>query len=288
MTVNVGWIGLGLIGKPMARRLVDAGYPVTVWNRTSAKAGDLVSAGARLAANPREAAAASDILFTCVSDPPALEDVLRGPDGALAGLRAGSVLVDCSTVSPVLARQVAVEAASHGAEFLEAPVTGGTWGAEKGELVFLIGGEAATFDRVQPVLAHLGKKLFHLGPHGTGQSVKLGMNLIYALEVQALAEALALVGGAGIAPEKLLDVLASSMGRAPVLDIKAPMMVAGDYAPSFPLRLMHKDLGLALELSNQLGVPLPATAASRETYSAVKGAATEDVDYAAVRRFWPR
>jgi 2-hydroxy-3-oxopropionate reductase len=288
MTVKVGWIGLGLIGKPMARRLVNAGLPVTLWNRTASKAEDLVSAGARLAPTLRDAAAASDIVFTCLSDPPALEAVLWGRDGALAGLRERSILVDSSTVSPGLARRVAEACAERGAEFLEAPITGGTWGAEKGELVFLIGGEASTLDRARPVLDHLGKKMFHLGPHGAGQTVKLAMNLLYALEVQALAESLALVNGAGMGSEKLLEVLASSMGRAPVLDVKAPMMTSDNYAPSFPLRLMHKDLGLALDLSNQLGVPLPATAAARETYSAVKGQSTEDVDYAAVRRFWRR
>jgi 3-hydroxyisobutyrate dehydrogenase-like beta-hydroxyacid dehydrogenase len=288
MTVNVGWIGLGLIGKPMARRLVQAGYPVTVWNRTPAKAADLIREGARLAATPREAAAPADVLFTCVSDPPAVEAALWGDDGAMAGLRAGSVLVDSSTVAPALARREAAAAAARGVEFLEAPVTGGTWGAEKGELVFLVGGEAATLERVQPLLAHLGKKWFHLGPHGAGQTVKLAMNMLYALEVQGLAEALALVTGSGVPADKLLEVLASSMGRAPVLDIKAPMMTSRNFAPSFPLRLMHKDLGLALELANQLGIPLPATAAARETYSAVKGAAQEDVDYAAVMNFWRR
>jgi 2-hydroxy-3-oxopropionate reductase len=288
MTVNVGWIGLGLIGKPMARRLVNAGFPVAIWNRTAAKADELVSSGARLAPTAREVAAAADVLFTCVSDPPALEAVLWGPNGALAGLRKGSILIDSSTVSPGLARRVAAACAERGAEFLEAPITGGTWGAEKGELVFLMGGEAATLDRARPVLDHLGKRFFLLGPHGAGQTIKLAMNLIYALEVQALAESLALVNGAGFGSEKLLEVLASSMGRAPVLDVKAPMMTSDDYAPSFPLRLMHKDLGLALDLSNQLGVPLPATAAARETYSAVKGQSTEDVDYAAVRRFWRR
>lgn len=286
--MNVGWIGLGLIGKPMARRLLDAGFTLTVWNRTPAKADDLVRAGARLAANPREAAASADVLFTCVSDPPALESVLWGLEGAWAGLRAGSVLVDCSTISPALARRVAGEAASRGVEFLEAPITGGTWGAEKGELLFLIGGESATVERMQPVLAHLGKKQFHLGPHGAAQSVKLAMNLIYAVQVQALAEALALVAGAGIESGKLLDVFAASMGRSPVLDIKAPMMVSGNYEPSFPLRLMHKDLSLALELSGRLGVALPATAAARETYGAVKGDSDGDLDYAAVRRFWQR
>ena len=286
MPISVGLIGLGLMGRPMAANLLKAGFPLAVWNRTRAKADGLAKDGASVAASPREAAAAADVLLTIVSDPPALESVLWGADGALAGLRKGSILVDSSTVSPALARRIAAACAERGAEFLDAPVTGGTWGAEKGELVFMVGGEAAALERVRPVLEAMGKRFFHLGPHGAGQTVKLAMNLLLALEVGALAEAMALVARAGVAPEKLVEVMQSSMARAAVLDIKAPMILRGEYAPSFPLRLMHKDLGLALELANQLGVPLPATAAAREVYSAVRGASSEDVDYAAVARFW--
>jgi 3-hydroxyisobutyrate dehydrogenase-like beta-hydroxyacid dehydrogenase len=284
----VGLVGLGLMGRPMALNLLKAGFPLVVWNRTRAKAEALAAQGARVAASPREAAAQADVLLTIVSDPPALEAVLWGADGALAGLRRGSVLVDSSTVSPALARRAAAACAERGAEFLDAPVTGGTWGAEKGELVFMVGGERGALERVEPVLAAMGKRVFHLGPHGAGQTVKLAMNLILALEVGALAEALALVTAAGVAAERLIEVLQSSMARAAVLDIKAPMMLRQDYAPSFPLRLMHKDLGLALELAGQMGVPLPATAAAREVYSAVRGAARDDVDYAAVARFWQK
>jgi 3-hydroxyisobutyrate dehydrogenase-like beta-hydroxyacid dehydrogenase len=196
------------------------------------------------------------------------------------------VLVDSSTVSPALARRAAAACADRGASFLDAPVTGGTWGAEKGELVFMVGGDAAVLERVKPVLATMGQRFFHLGPHGSGQAVKLAMNLVLALEVGALAEALALVGRAGVAEDKLVEVLQSSMARAAVLDIKAPLMLERRFAPSFPLRLMHKDLGLALELANQLGVPLPTTAAAREVYSAVRGSQNSDVDYAAVADFW--
>lgn len=288
MKQSIGFIGLGLMGRPMAANLLKAGFEVTVWNRTATRADALVAAGVKRAASPREAAAAADVLITIVSDPPALEAVLWGEDGALAGLRRGSVLVDSSTVAPALARRVAAAAAERGAEFLDAPVTGGTWGAEKGELIFMVGGAAETLARVEPVLAAMGKRWFHLGPNGAGQIVKLAMNLILALQVDALAEALALVTRAGVPGEKLVEVMQSSMARAAVLDIKAPMILKGDYAPSFPLRLMHKDMGLALDLANQLGVPLPAAAASRETYSAVKGAAKEDLDYAAVARFWQK
>jgi 2-hydroxy-3-oxopropionate reductase len=286
MKPAIGWIGLGLMGKPMAANLLPKGYPLVVWNRTRSKAEDLGRGGAKIAASPEEAAAAADILFTIVSDPPALEEVLWGPKGALGGLRRGSVLVDSSTVSPVLARRIARACAERGAECLDAPVTGGTWGAEKGEVVFMVGGEKKTVERVEPVLLDLGKRYFHLGPSGAGQTVKLAMNLLYALEVQALAEGLALVTAAGLPGERLIEVMESSMGRAPVLDVKAPLLLKQEYPPSFPLRLMHKDLSLALELGNQLGVALPATAAARETYNFVKGSATTDVDYAAVGSFW--
>lgn len=287
MKPGIGFIGLGLMGRPMVANLLQNGFSVTVWNRTPGKTEALTAAGAKIASSAREAAAAADVLIVIVSDPVALESVLWG-EGALEAMRRGSVLVDSSTVSPALERRIAAACAERGVESMDAPVTGGTWGAEKGELVFMVGGEAATLARVEPVLGAMGKKWFHLGPHGAGQIIKLAMNLLLALEVQALAEALALVAGAGIPAENLIGVMQASMARAPVLDIKAPMILKKDYTPSFPLRLMHKDMGLAMDLANQIGVPMPACAAAREVYSAVKGAAKEDLDYAAVAKFWER
>jgi 3-hydroxyisobutyrate dehydrogenase-like beta-hydroxyacid dehydrogenase len=171
-------------------------------------------------------------------------------------------------------------------DFLDAPVTGGNWGAEKGELVFMIGGDAKVLDRAKPVLEVLGKKFFLLGPNGSGQTVKLGMNLILAMQVDALAEALAVVTAAGVAGERLVEVLQSSMGRTALLDIKAPLMLKKEYASSFPLRLMQKDLRLALELAREQGVTLPAASAAYATYTAVKDSSKDDPDYAAVARFW--
>ena len=288
MKPAVGVIGLGLMGRPMSMNILKAGHPLTVWNRTASRADELVAAGARLAKSPHEVAAASDFLITMVSDPPALEDVLWGANGAMAALKRGSIYMDSSTVSPALARRIAAACAERGVKFLDAPVTGGDWGARKGELVFMIGGDAETLKEAEPVIGVMGKKWFHLGPNGAGQTIKLAMNAILALQVGALAEAIALVTGAGLPAEKLVEVMQSSMARSGVLDVKAPNLVKGEYVPSFPLRLMHKDLGLALDLANQLGVPLPATAAARETYSAVKGAAKEDLDYSAVMKFWKR
>jgi 3-hydroxyisobutyrate dehydrogenase-like beta-hydroxyacid dehydrogenase len=287
---KLGLIGLGLMGQPIGMNLLKAGHPLTVWNRTASRANELVAMGAKLAMSPREVAAASDVLMTIVSDPPALESVLWGAEGkdsgALAGLKPRSTYIDSSTISPVLARKIAAACAEHKVRFLDAPVTGGDWGAKKGELVFMVGGEAATLKAVEPILGVLGKRWFHLGPNGAGQTIKLAMNMILALQVDALAEALALVTRAGLKGEDLVEVMQSSMARSGVLDIKAPNLLKGEYKPSFPLRLMHKDLGLALELANQIGVALPATAAARETYNYVKGAAKEDLDYSAVMKFW--
>jgi len=287
---RIGLIGLGLMGRPMGMNLLKAGHKLTVWNRTPGRANELVAAGAVLAKTPYEAAEASEFLLTIVSDPPALESVLWGQegknDGALAGLRAGSIYVDSSTISPSLVGRVAAACRQRGVAFLDAPVTGGDWGAREGNLVFMIGGDDEALREAEPILGVMGKKWFHLGPSGAGQTMKLAMNAILALEVAAMAEALALVTRAGLRGEQLVEVMQASMARSGVLDVKSPLMLKGDYKPSFPLRLMHKDLGLALDLANQLGVSLPATAAAREVYNYVKGEAKEDLDYSAVMRFW--
>jgi 3-hydroxyisobutyrate dehydrogenase-like beta-hydroxyacid dehydrogenase len=289
---KIGFIGLGLMGRPMSMNLLKAGHSVTVWNRTPSRAQELVAAGATLAKTPREAAASSDVLMTIVSDPPALESVLWGNghenDGALAGLKAGSIYIDSSTVSPSLVRKICAACKDRGVRFLDAPVTGGDWGAREGNLVFMIGGEAETLKEAEPILGVMGKKWFHLGPNGAGQTIKLAMNAILALQVGAMAEAIALVTKAGLNGAQLVEVMQASMARSGVLDVKSPLMLKGDFKPSFPLRLMHKDLGLALDLANQLGVALPATAAAREVYNYVKGEAKEDLDYSAVMRFWKK
>ena len=287
MKLSIGFIGLGLMGRPMAQNLLRAGLPLTIWNRTKSKADDLVRAGAKLAENPRDVAVQSDVLITIVSDSPALEEVLFG-SGALEALRKGTILIDSSTVSPDTARRVAAACAERGVDFLDAPVTGGTWGAEKGELVFMVGGEAKVLERAKPVLEAMGKKFFLLGPNGAGQTVKLGMNLLLALEVDAWAESLALVTKAGVPAERLVEVMQSSMGHARLLDVKTPLMLKDEYPASFPLRLMHKDLRLALELAREHGANLPAAEAAYATYTAVKDASKDDPDFAAVARFWKK
>lgn len=291
MKPNVGLIGLGLMGKPMGHNWLRAGFPLTVWNRTQSRADDLVRVGAKWAASAREAAAQSDVLVTIVSDPAAVEEVVFGPAGkadfgALAGMKPGSTLIDSSTVSPDLARRIAAACGERSVDFLDAPVTGGTWGAEKGELVFMVGGKAEVLERVKPVLEAVGKRFFLLGPNGAGQTVKLGMNLLLALEVDALAESLALVTAAGVAAERMIEVMQSSMGRAPLLDVKAPLILKNEFPASFPLRLMHKDVRLALEMAQKCGVALPAGTAAYSTLTAVKESSPDDPDFSAIARFW--
>jgi 3-hydroxyisobutyrate dehydrogenase-like beta-hydroxyacid dehydrogenase len=285
---KVGLIGLGLMGHPMGMNILKAGFPLTVWNRTASRANELVAAGAKLAASPRELAADSDFVISIVSDPPALEEVLWGDNGAMQSLRRDSIYMDSSTISPELARKIAAACAERGVRFLDGPVTGGDWGAKKGELIFMVGGDSGILADAEPVLRVLGKKWFHLGPNGAGQTIKLAMNLILALQIDALAESLALVTAAGLEGEKLVEVLQSSMARSGVMDVKAPNLLKGEYKPSFPLRLMHKDMRLALELANQVKVELPATAAAYKTYSKVKDEAKEDLDYSAVMKFWKK
>jgi 3-hydroxyisobutyrate dehydrogenase len=292
MKPNVGFIGLGLMGEPMARNLLRAGFPLTVWNRTKSKTDALVQAGAKLAPSPEDAAAQADVLVTIVSDPPALEEVLFGADnkgpGALSRLRKGSTLIDSSTVSPALALQVAAACEKRGIGFLDAPVTGGTWGAEKGELVFMVGGKAEVLDHVKPLLEVMGKKWFLLGGNGAGQTIKLAMNLLLALEVDALAESMALVTASGLAAEKLIEVMQSSMGRSALLDVKAPLMLKGEFPASFPMRLMLKDLTLALELAREHHTTLPAALAAWNTFTKVNNDAKDDPDFSAVARFWKK
>jgi 3-hydroxyisobutyrate dehydrogenase len=290
MKPTVGLIGLGLMGGPMGLNLLKSGFPLVVWNRTKLKAEELVAAGAKLGADPRGVAEQVDVLMTIVSDPAALEEVLFGAPGAnlgaLAGMRRGATLIDSSTVSPELARRVAAACAERGVDFLDAPVTGGTWGAKKGELVFMVGGRAEVLERMKPVLEAMGKKFPLLGPNGAGQTVKLGMNLLLALQVDAFAESLALVTSAGVPAEKLMEVFQASMARSGVLDVKAPLMVKGEFPASFPLRLMHKDVRLALELARDQGVELPCGTAAYQTYSAVLGSSQDDPDFSAVVRYW--
>ncbi len=285
MPQKLGFIGLGIMGQPMAMNFVTAGYPVTVFNRTPSKAEPLERAGARVASSPAEAAREADIVMSIVSDTAAMEEVVLGKGGIAETIRPGAVLIDSSTISPTVSRRFACHLAGKGAKMLDAPVTGSKHGAEKGELTFMIGGDREVLDHVLPVLKVLGKKHIYCGANGAGLAAKLAQNAIQATMLEVFCEGFVLAAKAGVQPQTLFEIIQSSMARSALTDFKAPFIFKGDFTPYFPLKLMHKDLELAMEAAYAQNVPMPAAAAVKEVYAAAKAQGKGDLDYAAVITF---
>jgi 3-hydroxyisobutyrate dehydrogenase-like beta-hydroxyacid dehydrogenase len=285
MPESIGFIGLGIMGQPMALNLIKAGNKVAVFNRTQAKAGALEGAGARRASSPADAARDADLVMTIVSDSTAMEEVVLGKNGVIETIRPGSILIDSSTISPVVSRKLACHVAGKGAQMLDAPVTGSKHGAEKGELTFMIGGERAALDRAMPVLRTLGKKHIYCGASGAGLSAKLAQNTIQATMVEIFCEGFVLAAKAGVKPEAMFEIIQSSMARASLTDFKAPFIFKGDFTPYFPLKWMHKDLELAMEAAYAQSVVMPTAAAAKEVYGAAKAKGQGEMDYAAVITF---
>jgi len=267
---RVGYIGLGIMGRPMARHLLDAGYPLTVFNRTRAKTEPLAAAGARVADSPRAVAEVSDIIFTNVTDSPDLEAVVLGADdetdGVLDGARPGSVVVDNSTVAPATATRIAALLEGKGVHFLDAPVTGGEKGAVEATLAIMVGGDEEIFQRARPLLQRLGKTILHVGPNGAGQMTKAINQILGAIHLCAMAEALALAKAAGLDPEKTRQIVASGAAGSWMLTNLAPRAIAGDFRPGFKAGLQNKDLRIALEAAAQLGLDLPVTQLARRDF----------------------
>jgi 3-hydroxyisobutyrate dehydrogenase len=286
MAQSIGFIGLGIMGQPMALNLVKAGYKLAVYNRTRSKAEPLERAGARVVSSPAEAARDADVVITIVSDSAAVEEVVSGKDGVLETIRPGAVLIDSSTISPVVSRKLACHVAGKGAHMLDAPVTGSKHGAEKGELTFMIGGEREALDRVMEVLKVLGKKHIYCGENGKGLAAKLAMNSILATTVAVFSEGFVAATKAGVNPQVLLEIMQSSLARSAIVDFKAPFVFRGDFTPYFPLQLMHKDLELAMEAAYAQNYPMPVTAAVKEVYGAARAQGKGDLDYAAVITFF--
>ena len=285
MPESIGFIGLGIMGQPMALGLIKAGHKLAVYNRTAGKTGVLEAAGARVASSPADAVRDADIVMMIVSDSAAVEAVVTGKDGVLESLRTGALVIDSSTISPQVSRKMACLVAGKGATWLDAPVTGSKHGAEKGELTFMIGGDREAFDRAVPILSALGKKHIYCGSHGLGLSAKLAQNTIQATMVEVFCEGFVLAAKAGVRPETMLEIIQSSLARAAITDFKAPFIFKGDFTPYFPLKLMHKDLELAAEAAYAQGVPMPTLAAVKETYMAAKAQGKGELDYAAIVTF---
>ncbi len=275
--MRVAFLGLGIMGHAMATNLAKAGHEVAVWNRTPGKQVE----GARTAATPAAAAQGAEVAWLCVSDTEAVESVLFGPDGVHQSLTQGVIIADSSTISPSATLKFAERVKASGVAYVDAPMTGSKIGAQNGSLVFIVGGDEADIERLKPLFAAMGKKIFRMGETSKGQATKLAMNLQIALIFEGFAEALTLATKLGVDAGKLLSLIEATMVRSGVIDYKGPFVLARDFTPNFPLRLMHKDIRLTLEAAKEARVKLPALETVEEIYEMATEDGHKDLDYAA-------
>lgn len=275
--MRVAFLGLGIMGQAMASNLVKAGHEVTVWNRTPGK---LVE-GAAVAQSPAAAAQGAEVVWLCVSDTNAVEEVIFGKEGAESSLAQGAIIADSSTISPSATTKFAERLAPKGIAWVDAPMTGSKIGARDGTLVFIVGGAEETIEQLKPLFAAMGKKIFRMGETGKGQATKLAMNLQIALIFEGFAEGLTLATKLGVDTQQLMSLIEATMVRSGVVDYKAPFILRRDFTPNFPLRLMHKDIRLALEAAKESRVKLPGLETVEEVYEMATEDGHQDLDYAA-------
>jgi 2-hydroxy-3-oxopropionate reductase len=265
---TVGFIGLGIMGKPMAHNLLVAGYPLAVHNRSRPPVDELAALGAMPLPSPREVARKSDIAITMLPDSPDVEAVALGPGGLLYGARPGLIYIDMSTIAPAVAIRIAGALAEKGVRCLDAPVSGGDVGAQQGALSIMVGGDPETFGQVKPLLDVLGKSAVLCGASGAGQTVKACNQVLVAVTIAGVSEALTLGAKAGVDPAKIVQVLSGGLARCGVLENRGQRMVQGDFEPGFRIRLHYKDLNIVRQTSRDYGVPLPVTASVHELFAA--------------------
>jgi 3-hydroxyisobutyrate dehydrogenase-like beta-hydroxyacid dehydrogenase len=275
--MRVAFLGLGIMGRPMATNLVKAGHEVTTWNRTPGRDVE----GARSAPTPAEAARGAEVVWMCVSDTQAVESVLFGPQGVAEAAAGGMTIVDSSTISPSATLKFAERMGSLGAQYVDAPMTGSKVGAESGTLIFFVGGSDADIEKIKPLFAAMGKKFFRVGETSKGHAAKLAMNLQIALIYEGFAEGLTLAAKLGVDASTLVSLIEASMVHSGVVEYKAPFVLKRDFSPNFPLRLMHKDIRLALSAAKEARVKLPALETVEEIYEMATEDGHENLDYAA-------
>jgi 2-hydroxy-3-oxopropionate reductase len=281
---RIGFIGLGVMGAPMARNLLAADYEVVAWNRSPGPLEALEAVGARPADGLAAVAAEADVLITILSDDAAVREVLGGPQGAIAAAPAGALAIDMSTVSPALARELAGEAAARGVAFLDAPVSGGDVGARDGTLSIMVGGEAAEVERARPVFDVLGSRVTHVGAAGAGQVAKACNQVLVAVTFAGLAEALVLGSKLGVDPGAVLDALGGGMAANRIIDVRRDNFLEHDFAPGFKVDLHHKDLEIALGASGEVDAPLPLTAEVQQMFRQLRATGHGDEDDSALLR----
>jgi 2-hydroxy-3-oxopropionate reductase len=277
----IGFIGLGIMGKPMSRNLLRAGYSLVVYDVVPASVEAIVAEGAQAGASSSEVAGRADVVITMLPDSPDVEAAYLGPDGVLEGARAGTILVDMSTISPTMAIRVADAAAAKGCAMLDAPVSGGDVGAQKGTLSIMVGGDPETFARVEAILQVMGKPVL-CGEKGAGQIVKACNQILVAVTLVGMSEALVLGAKAGVDPEKIVQVLSGGLARCGVLETRGMRVVQRDFDPGFRIRLHYKDLNIIREAGRAYGVPLPASALAHELFGAAMAAGRGELDHSGV------
>lgn len=282
MTLRLGYIGLGLMGKSIAHNLLRAGFPVTVHNRSRPPVDELVAAGARAASSPKEVAEASDVVLTSLPDSPDVEQVVLGPNGVIEGARPGMIFVDNSTIHPEAARRIAARLAELGVEALDAPVSGGDVGAREGTLAIMVGGPRSAFEKVLPVLQAMGKTITYVGESGAGQVAKACNQIMVAAQMVAMAELLLLAQKAGVDPGRVVEAIRGGAAQCWTLDVKPPRLLRGERGPGFKASMMYKDLRIVQETADRYGMVLPATVVNGQLYRAMLELGMESLDNSAV------
>jgi 3-hydroxyisobutyrate dehydrogenase-like beta-hydroxyacid dehydrogenase len=275
---RIGFIGTGLMGQPMARRLLEGGYGLTVWTRTAAKAKPLLETGANWADSPKTVAQASDIVITMVTDSRASEEVICGKNGMLDGAHPGLILIDMGSIAPEVSRSIAIRAMGKGVPMLDAPVTGNPKVASEGKLGIMVGGPKETFDACLPIFEKMGIKIVYVGYNGTGTTLKLINNLILGIAIEAVAEAFVLARKVGIDPQKVIEITSVGGARTGAMETRGPRMAMHEFSPHFSTNNMYKDLSSVMKLAEDAGVSLPAASISREMLRAAKSQGKGDLD----------
>jgi len=281
---RIGFVGLGIMGRPMVKNLLQAGFEVTVWNRSRPGVDECVAAGAAEAESPRAVAEACDLFISMVTDSPDVEEVIVGETGAIHGLKAGTVVVDMSTISPAVTRTIAAQLAEQDVAMLDAPVSGGDSGAIAGTLSIMVGGEADVVERVRPAFEAMGKTITHVGPVGAGQTVKLCNQIAVCINNLAMAEALVFCAQSGVDPSTMLSAITQGAAGSWQLSNLGPKVVERDFAPGFKVALQQKDLRLALEAADELHTPLVGTSLVHQLFAAVEREYGTDVGTQALVR----
>jgi 2-hydroxy-3-oxopropionate reductase len=286
--MKIGFIGLGIMGKPMAKNLLKAGYELVVYDIIAAPVKEVVTAGAKAGTSPKDVATKSDVIITMLPNSPHVKEAILGKNGVIEGIKQGSIVVDMSSIAPLAAQEVAAELAKKGVEMLDAPVSGGEPKAIEGTLAIMVGGKAEVFEKVKPILLKMGASAVLCGEIGSGNVTKLANQIIVGLNIAAMSEALVLAAKAGVDPGRVYQAIRGGLAGSTVLDSKAPMVLKGNYKPGFRIELHIKDLQNALDTAHAIGVPVPLTSGIMEIMQALRVDGKQKDDHGGVIQFYEK